>query len=260
MNKTEVTRLTPSEKQFIEQLRELATPAQTEKTIEKKVAKPIMKGEGSRVLIIGDLHTPFDLDTYFDHCVKVYQEFQCDEVVFIGDVIDQHFASFHTADPDGMGAGQELEYAKQSLQRWHEQFPHATVILGNHDRIVARKAFEGGVPKAWIRDYHEVLETPTWEYTLQRFIDGVEYVHGEGGTARTRIKNEAHSIVQGHLHTQAYIEWAFSGTARKFGMQVGTGIDSSAYAFGYAKAGKKPAVSCGVVLNGTQPFLIPMDL
>lgn len=233
---------------------------QYEKLVLFREGRTIFPGAGSRVLVVGDLHCPFDLDSYLDHCKKTYKDFNCDAVVFIGDVIDSHFASFHSTDPDGFGAGEELDRAIQRLSRWHDTFPDAVVVLGNHDRIVARKAFDGGIPKAWIRDYDEVLDTPTWEYTVQKFIDGVEYVHGEGGTARTRIKNESHSVVQGHLHTQAYVDWLFSGSSRKFGMQVGCGIDHSSYAFAYAKAGKKPAISCGVVLNGKQPILIPMEL
>ena len=45
----------------------------------------------SRVLVIGDLHAPFDLDSYFDHCVEVYERYNCNRVVFIGDVIDNHY-------------------------------------------------------------------------------------------------------------------------------------------------------------------------
>ena len=41
-------------------------------------------------------------------------------------------------------------------------------------------------------------------------------------------------------------------------MQVGAGIDHEAYAFGYAKAGKKPAISCGVVLGGKEAIVVPM--
>ena len=33
-------------------------------------------------------------------------------------------------------------------------------------------------------------------------------------------------------------------------MQVGCGIDFSSYAMAYAKAGKKPAIACGVVIGG----------
>ena len=58
------------------------------------------------------------------------------------------------------------------------------------------------------------------------------------------------STVQGHLHTQCYVEWAVGQNFKVFGMQVGCGIDHESYAMAYAKAGKKPAIACGVVIGG----------
>ena len=58
------------------------------------------------------------------------------------------------------------------------------------------------------------------------------------------------ATVQGHLHTQAYTEYYVGANSRIFGTQVGCGIDFSAYAMAYAKAGKKPAIGCAVVLGG----------
>jgi UDP-N-acetylmuramyl pentapeptide synthase len=50
---------------------------------------------GKRVLVIGDLHEPFCLDGYLNHCTNTYKKYKCDTVVFIGDIIDSHFSSFH---------------------------------------------------------------------------------------------------------------------------------------------------------------------
>lgn len=223
--------------------------------------KPVFLEQGKkRVLVVGDIHAPFDLTQYLHHLKSVYDQFNCDTVVFIGDIIDNHYSSFHNTDPNGMGGGDELDYAIARIQRYYEVFPEAYVIIGNHDRMTARKAFAGGVPRQWLKEYHEVLQVPNWKFVTELELDGVLYFHGEGGTAKTKMKSELQPVVQGHLHTQAYIEWAFSKQSRIFGMQVGTGIDFDEYAFAYAKAGKKPAISCGVVLNGLYPFLVPMDL
>jgi predicted phosphodiesterase len=261
--KSEITRLTRSEKEIVEHLRAFTTSntSPEKEIIYETVREPIMYEEGkSRVLVIGDIHAPFDLPDYLDHCKQMYEYFNCDTVVFIGDLIDNHYSSYHCSDPDGMGAKDELDLAIEHIQLYYEAFPEATVTIGNHDKMAFRKQVTGGLPKAWIRDYKEVLNTPNWDFVVDVEIDNVIYIHGEGGTARTKYKSEEQSVVQGHLHTQAYIEWLFAKNTRKFAMQVGTGIDFSSYAFAYAKAGKKPAISCGVVLNGTQPFLLPMIL
>ena len=53
------------------------------------------KQEGSNILVIGDLHEPFCLDAYLDFCKEQYDKFNCNEVIFIGDIIDNHFSSYH---------------------------------------------------------------------------------------------------------------------------------------------------------------------
>ena len=68
------------------------------------------------------------------------------------------------------------------------------------------------------------------------------------------------NTVQGHLHTQCYIEHYVGQNFRIFGMQVGCGIDHDSYAMAYAKRGKKPSIACGVVLNGTTPINLLMPL
>ena len=204
----------------------------------------------SRVLVVGDLHSPFDLDAYFDHCVEVYERYNCNRVVFIGDVIDNHYSSYHETDANGMGGGQELELAIKRLERYYHRFPDAHVTVGNHDRIIMRKAQSGGVPKEWIKDYQEVLRTPGWKYVTDVEIDGVLYIHGEAGTAKTKARADMRSTVQGHLHTQAYTEYFVGANSRVFGTQVGCGIDAKSYAMAYMKVGKKPAIGCAVVLGG----------
>jgi hypothetical protein len=68
------------------------------------------------------------------------------------------------------------------------------------------------------------------------------------------------STVQGHLHTQFYSETYVGQNFRIFGMQVGCGIDFDTYAMAYAKRGKKPAIGCGVVINGQYGITVPMEL
>ena len=138
------------------------------------------KGDFRNVLVIGDLHEPFCLDGYLEHCIATYEKYQCNTVVLIGDCIDLHYSSFHTSDPDGYSAGEELERAIDKIKIWYKHFRHAKVCIGNHDAIIRRKAFESGISKKWVRDYNEVLECPDWDFKEVHKIDGVIYTHDTG--------------------------------------------------------------------------------
>lgn len=210
----------------------------------------IHNSPNTSVLVIGDLHSPFDLESYFNHCCMIQEKHKCNKVVFIGDVIDNHYASYHETDADGMGGGDELIAAINRLKRWYKQFPVADVIIGNHDRLIMRKAQTSSIPSAWIRDYKDVLCTPQWNFTERVVIDGVQYIHGEGGTARAKHRKDLMSTVQGHLHTQAYTEWTVGANFKIFGCQVGCGIDHKSYAMAYAKNFPKPAIGCVVIVDG----------
>lgn len=212
-----------------------------------------------RILVIGDLHCPFELKGYLEFCQNTYAKYNCNQVIFIGDIIDNHYSSYHESDPNGMSAGDELERAIERVQKWYAAFPFADVTIGNHDRIIMRKSFSSGIPKEWIKSYNEVLGT-TWNWTERVEYDNVQYVHGEGGTARTKAKNDMQSTVQGHIHTQAYCEWMVGRNFRVFGMQVGCGIDKTSYAAAYAKNFKKQAIGCGVVIGGHTAINLLMEL
>lgn len=216
-------------------------------------------GGGVRVLVVGDLHEPFCLDGYLEFCKEQYDIYSCNRVIFIGDVVDNHYSSYHEPDPDGFSGGDELALAIFKLKKWYETFPEADWIIGNHDRLIGRKALTAGISKRWVRDYNQVLEVPKWKMHERLVIGDIQYIHGEGGTARVRSKNDLMSTVQGHLHTDAYTHYWVGANYKIFGMQVGCGIDAKSYAMAYAKNFKKPAIGCGVVLNG-QPLNLMMDL
>ena len=226
----------------------------------KKAFLNLTKKE-NRILVIGDLHEPFCLDGYLDFCKETYQNFNCNKVVFIGDVIDNHYSSYHESSADGLGGKYELEQAIKKLSKWYKAFPIADVTLGNHDRIIIRKAQTSNIPSKWIKEYRDVLETPKWNFVTDVYYDGVRYVHGDkSGKPRMAAKRDMVSTVSGHYHTDFYVEWLFGKTRAIFALATGCGIDSKSYAMGYMQGGKKEAIGCGVVLGGHTAFNVKMNL
>jgi len=214
-----------------------------------------------RILVIGDLHEPFCLDGYLKFCKETYLKYNCNKVIFIGDIIDNHYSSYHESSADGLGGKYELEQAVKKLSKWYKAFPVADVTLGNHDRIIIRKAQSSNIPSQWIKNYKEVLKTPKWNYVTDVFYNDVRFVHGDkSGKPRMATKRDMVSTVSGHYHTDMYVDWMFGKTRAIFGMAVGCGIDSSSYAMGYMQGGKKEAIGCGIVVGNHTAFNVKMEL
>jgi hypothetical protein len=215
------------------------------------------------VLIIGDLHEPFCLDEYLDFNRKLAKKYNCKEIIFIGDILDGHAWSYHEHSPDGMSPGDELSSAISRLQRWYKAFPKAKVLYGNHDLLISRKAITAGLSRHFLKDFGTIIAAPKkWEFYDRLVIGDIQFIHGSIGNAIKRAKETRMSTVQGHLHSQSFIEWSVSEKDKIFGMQIGCGIDRHAYSFHYGRDfPKKPVIGSGVILeNGRLPIIELMDL
>lgn len=222
---------------------------------------PPTKNVGN-VLVIGDLHEPFCRKGYREFCYEMKKKHNCETIVFIGDILDQHFQSFHLTDPDTpYGAGTEFEKAKEEIQKWYQLFPKAFITIGNHDALSNRKAFASGVSKRWIKTLPEMLDTPNWAYSDEFTFDDVKYCHGIGRQADSRVKEDMLSCVQGHFHSKSYITHFVGTHKRLFACQIGCGIDDKSFAFAYGKHFSKSHINCAVIKdNGTLPIIEYMDL
>jgi predicted phosphodiesterase len=218
----------------------------------------------ARVLVIGDLHCPAVHPKYLDFVKGIRKKYKTDETVFIGDVVDHASISFHKKNPEHPAALDEYDQAMRSLRLWVKAFPDAVVTIGNHDDRVVRIAADAGIPAHYIKNYSETYDSANWDWMPFIEIDGVYYYHGIGANgmypAINAAKMRLQSVVIGHYHSVAGINWIVGPTSRIFGMNVGSGVDRFHPAMQYGSAYlKKPVVSCGVVIDG-HPYLELMDL
>ncbi len=101
---------------------------------------------------------------------------------------------------------------------------------------------------------------PGWNFVDRVVYADVQYIHGEGGKAHIKCRADMMSTVQGNLNSGGYVQGLVGARFKIFGMQVGCGIDHNSYAMAYARRGKKPAIGCGVVINGKQAWNEMMEL
>jgi len=215
----------------------------------------------SRVLVIGDVHEPCVHPGYLRFCQDTAAKYDCNEVVFIGDVVDWHGVSFHAKHPAAPGPKDEYELAMEGVARWRDAFPDATVTIGNHDERLVRLAESVGVPGGMLRDYEDIWKTPGWRWAFDYMNDGVYYFHGTGRSGQNPAYNVAkdmgQSVVMGHVHSVGGIKWMCSPVDRRFGLDTGCGVDDRLFAFAYGRHIKKKSVlSCGVVLDGVGQHII----
>ncbi len=217
-----------------------------------------------RVLHIGDLHLPFTHPKYLSFCKRQYKKWNCNKVIFAGDVVDNHGISYHEVEPSAMTATRELKKTQKMIKPWVKAFPKALVTIGNHDSLSKRKAKTHGIPWAHFKELADLYNTPKWDWQLQFEVDGVLYIHGRGvgkNAALDTAMKERKSIAMGHSHCWAGVQFNTSSKDRLFGLNSGCGIDVKAYAFEYQRNfSVRPVLGCGVVIDGIQPIFIPMEL
>lgn len=213
--------------------------------------------------IVGDLHEPFCHPMYRRFVHDTFEYFRVNLYHFAGDVSDGHALSYHEHNPNGLSAGDEYEISRGRIARWYSDFPSASISIGNHDELLFRKAKTHGIPEKMLRSYNEIWETPRWNWDYEHTIDGNLLTHGTGTSGKNGAINFAIqrrcSIGQGHLHSWAGVQYHANSDSIIFGMSVGCGIDPKAYTFEYGRnLVVRPVLACGIIIDGVQPFVIPM--
>ncbi len=214
-------------------------------------------------LIIADLHAPFSHENALWHCQEVYKAWDCEDVINIGDFVDQHRISRHVSEPDGMDAVQEHAEAVEALKKWYKAFPYVDVVYGNHDMIPMRQAKEIGLPSdIYLRKLEEVYQCPPGWNFCNRFVrDGVLYLHNAGSgkyAAINKAREQSVSVVAGHTHRNPGIIYQSNPSTLFFGLNVGCLVDKEAYAMRYQDS--EITLGCGVVVDSSEAYFIPLKM
>lgn len=213
----------------------------------------------ANVLVIGDVHEPASHPKYLRFCKDLRDEWECDKVVFIGDVADWQAISFHAKHPGLPNTGDEFKLIKKKVKPWYDAFPDAKIMIGNHDDRPFRLGRSVNIADELIKDQNTLWGTPKWEWIYETVIDDVYYFHGTGHgglyPSINKAKSIGMSVVMGHCHSVCGIWWTASPIKRFFGMNVGCGIDINKMQFEYGiNHIRRPILAAGVVLGGI-PYL-----
>src|SRR5574343_1995749 len=99
----------------------------------------LMANQYRNVLVISDLHIPFENKDALSFCLDVYHKYKCDDVVSIGDLFDVYSLSRYTKSPSGFNVTDEFKTAKEKIKQWVKYFPKITCLVGNHEARINKK-------------------------------------------------------------------------------------------------------------------------
>ena len=210
----------------------------------------------SRILVIGDTHIPCARRGYLQFCRDLRRHFRCNEIVHIGDVVDEHAVSpNHLALPDASGPREELEEARAGVAEWHAAFPRVRVCIGNHDERPYRAATMMHICSERMRRFNEVWGTRNWQWEYDYVIDGIYFTHRTNNSGQSpafnAMRERAMSVVLGHHHSCSGVKTMVNPERRLFGVDVGAGCDDRAIAFRYFRPSQKRSViSAAVIIDG----------
>jgi hypothetical protein len=217
----------------------------------------------SVVLVIPDLHCPFEHPDALAFLRAVRNRFLPTKFVCLGDEMDAAAFSRYPKDPEGMSPGQEFKEAIQHLLPFYLEFPHMLVCESNHTVRPWKQAFCAGLPSSFLPTISQALGAPDgWQWASRHIVDDVLYIHGDNGKSGqyahvNYAKQRKGSVVIGHVHSYAGVNYE----GDYFAMNTGCLIDHSAYCFKYAKNMLNGVnLGCGLVFNGKAAYFVPMLL
>jgi len=217
------------------------------------------------ILVISDMHLPYQHKDSIKFLKEIKKEFKPDTTISIGDLLDQHALSFHDSSPELYSAGMELDKAKEYVKELESIFPKLIEVDSNHSSMIYRRALKHGLPRAYLKEYGDFLETKKWKWVDDLTLtmsNGQRcfFTHGRSADVLKVSQTMGMSAVQGHYHTKFVISWWANPDNLFFGMNVGCLIDQKSMAFNYAKNFRtRFIIGCGIIINGI-PRLLPMVL
>ena len=220
-----------------------------------------------RIICIADTHYPYQHRDSFVFLKAIRDEYDINVATHVGDVVDNHYPSFHQKEPGCYSGDEEIKEARRSCKKLEEIFPELKISLGNHDNLPKRKAHAADVPLEWIVDYNKIYDLQGgWDWASHHYIpygDNLQFLltHTVGANTRNNAMRFTHSSVQGHHHSEFCISYEADTERLRWAMTVGCLIDPRSPAFNYDKnrITKRPILGSGVVIEET-PQLIPMIL
>ena len=209
-----------------------------------------------RLLLISDLHAPYQHPDALAFLSYLKGALKPDLVVSMGDMLDFHGISFHDSDPDLLSSGDELSRGRAFAQDLEKLFPEMYVLGSNHGDLPLRKAKAHGLPRALFRPFNDIYGVGSdWKFVDDLLIEGPKQslylCHGIVKDGLKLTKERGVCTAQGHYHTEFNIKYASTPHDLLWSLQTGCLINHRSKAFHYNQLDlTRPIIGTGSVIHG----------
>jgi hypothetical protein len=222
--------------------------------------------DNSRILVISDLHAPWCHPNAIDFLEDLHSKHKFTRIISVGDEVDAAAQSYHEHNPDMPSAGDELYAAKKVIAKLFKLFPKMDILESNHGSLHLRKSMTAGIPRAYIKDYGDILGVDKgWRWHDDMTIvlpngQSCYFTHGKSANGVKLSQSYAMNCVQGHHHSEFNIGYWSNPNDLFWSMQVGCLVDGKSLAMAYNKLQlKRPIIGVGAIID-SHPVLFPMVL
>jgi predicted phosphodiesterase len=221
----------------------------------------------NRVLIISDLHMPYQHPQAINFLAKLHKKWKFTRVFSIGDIFDLASVQVERpSDPEVESPIFEVSKATKEIRKLEKLFPNMDILKGNHDLRIERKAERFGIPRSMLKNLNDIFDIKAnWRWHDKYILTlpskhKVFLTHNFKSNVLSSSKELSCSLITGHFHTQSNISWWSSPTSLNFAMSTGCLINPKAPAMKYQKLFiKRPILSVGMLIDET-PMIQPMYL
>ena len=173
----------------------------------------VLEQDFSRILVISDMHTPFQHPKTLEFLAALKLRYSPTFVVCVGDEADKAGLSYHEKSTSLPSAEDELKLAQMYLKEVEKLFPQLTLLHSNHGSLAFRRAATHGIPEAYLKSYKDVYGVGDgWKWVDHLCINlpnglPVHFTHGRATDVTKVGKVHGMCVVQGHHHSLSKVEW-----------------------------------------------------
>lgn len=220
----------------------------------------------SRVLYMGDLHTPYHHKDAPKFLQAVKDKYNPTRVISTGDELDNHNMSNWVTELEADNARTELAKGRKAIRKIASIFPVVECVESNHTSRIYRMGKQARILRELLPSYKELLDIReynwSWEHDVTLTVAGrtIRAVHHAGANSFLNAQRSGISIIAGHMHTKQFIQFYKVNGNKNFAAQTGCLLDQSTVAFKYtADHIAEALLGCIMLLNGS-PRIIEMNL